>query len=64
MRAAEGTRVEFADGNLLVKTPKLRPGHRIARRLDDVTIELQAGSHRGAAASADFRAKAGSATAG
>jgi Putative adhesin len=58
VRAAEQTRVEYADGQLLVKTPKLRSwlpradGGSVA-----VTIELPAGSHvRGNGQLADFLA--------
>jgi hypothetical protein len=57
VKAAELTRVEHADGQLLVKAPKLRSwlsrhgGGSVA-----VTIELPAGSHlRGSGQLADFR---------
>jgi DUF4097 and DUF4098 domain-containing protein YvlB len=56
-KVAELTRVEYADGQLLIKAPKLQswrlrsPGGSI-----DVTVELPAGSHvDGTAAWADFR---------
>ncbi len=46
VKAAEQTRVEYADGRLLVKAPKLRSW---LLRSDggsiDVTVELPAGSH-------------------
>lgn len=55
-RAAELTRVEYANEQLLVKAPKLRSW--LSRSGDgsiDVTIELPVGSHlHGAAGSADF----------
>jgi hypothetical protein len=56
-KAAEQTRVEYDDGRLLVKQPKLRawlPRHRGGQI--DVTVELPAGSHvQGDAALADFQ---------
>ena len=57
VRAAETTRVEYANGRLLIKAPKLR---QWLPRSDggsiDVTVELPAGSDLNAsAASADFR---------
>jgi len=56
-RAANATRIDLADGRLLVKAPKLR---QWLPRTDggsiDVTVELPAGSNlHGTAASADFR---------
>jgi DUF4097 and DUF4098 domain-containing protein YvlB len=55
-RVAEQTRVEYANGQLLVKAPKLRS--RLPRNSGgaiDLTIELPAGSHvHGGAALADF----------
>ena len=59
VRAAEGTRVEFAGGHLLLKAPKLRSWlpHRDGGSTD-VTIELPAGSQvRGAGQLADFHAE-------
>jgi DUF4097 and DUF4098 domain-containing protein YvlB len=55
-KAAEQTRVEYADGHLLVKAPKLRSWlPRSSGGSIDVTIELPAGSHvHGGAALADF----------
>jgi hypothetical protein len=55
VKAAEGTRVEYVAGKLLVKAPKppwrSRSGHSV-----DVAIALPAGSYvRGTAGSADFR---------
>ena len=45
-QAAEQTRVEYDDGQLLVKAPKLRSGlSRSSGGSIDVTIELPAGSH-------------------
>jgi DUF4097 and DUF4098 domain-containing protein YvlB len=55
VRAAQGTRVDYADGRLIVKAPK--HGFRLTRRggTVDVTIELPAGSHvDGVAGWADF----------
>jgi hypothetical protein len=55
VRAAQGTRVDYADGRLIVKAPK--HGFRPTRRGGsiDVTIELPAGSHvDGAGGWADF----------
>jgi hypothetical protein len=55
VRAAQGTRVDYADGRLIVKAPK--QGFRLTRRggTVDVTIELPAGSHvDGVAGWADF----------
>jgi DUF4097 and DUF4098 domain-containing protein YvlB len=56
VKAAERTRVEFANGQLLVKTPKLRSWSvKSTGGSIDVTIELPAGSHvRGAGQMADF----------
>jgi hypothetical protein len=56
-KLAELTRVEYADGRLLVKAPKLQSWRlRSAGGSIDVTIELPAGSHvHGTAAWADFR---------
>ena len=56
-RAANATRIDLADGRLLVKAPKLR---QWLPRTDggsiDVTVELPAGSNiDGSAGSADFR---------
>jgi DUF4097 and DUF4098 domain-containing protein YvlB len=46
LKAAELTRVEYANGHLLVKAPKLRSWlSRSAGGSIDVTIELPAGSH-------------------
>ena len=46
VRAAEQTRVEYADGHLLVKAPKFRSwSPRSDGGSIDVTIELPAGSH-------------------
>ena len=58
VRAAEQTRVEYADGQLLVKAPKLRPwSPRSHGGSIDVTIELPAGSQlNGSGAMADFDA--------
>jgi DUF4097 and DUF4098 domain-containing protein YvlB len=55
-KAAEQTRVEYADGQLLVKAPKLRSWKwNSAGGSIDVTIELPAGSHvHGAGQLADF----------
>src|SRR5919204_493019 len=57
-KAAELTRVEYANGGLLVRAPKARSW--IPRRSGgsiSVTIELPAGSHlRGSAGVADFHA--------
>ena len=67
VKAAEQTRVEYADGQLLVKAPKLRSWLiRSAGGSVDVTIELPAGSHvhGDARAWATSTATAGSATAG
>jgi hypothetical protein len=57
-RAAEQTRVEYANGRLVVKAPKLRSWlPRSAGGAVDVTIELPAGSDvHGGAALADFTA--------
>ena len=57
VRAAEETRVEYANGRLLVKTPKLRSWlPRSTGGATDVTVELPAGSAlHGDAALADFR---------
>jgi DUF4097 and DUF4098 domain-containing protein YvlB len=57
-RAAEQTRVEYANGRLVVKAPKLRSWlPRNAGGAVDVTIELPAGSDvHGGAALADFTA--------
>jgi hypothetical protein len=57
VKAAEQTRVEYANGQLLVKAPKLRSWRpRSAGGSIDVTIELPAGSDlRGAGQVADFR---------
>jgi hypothetical protein len=56
-KAAEQTRVEYTDGHLLVKQPKLRawlPRHTGGQV--DVTVELPAGSQvHGGAALADFQ---------
>ncbi len=56
LKAAELTRVECANGQLLVKAPKLRSWlSRSGGGSIDVTIELPAGSHvQGAGGSADF----------
>jgi DUF4097 and DUF4098 domain-containing protein YvlB len=55
-KVAELTRVEYADGQLLVKAPKLQSWRlRSAGGSIDVTVELPAGSHvHGTAAWADF----------
>jgi Putative adhesin len=57
VKAAEQTRVQYANGQLLVKAPKLRSW--LPRGMGgsiDVTIELPAGSNlRGAGQSTDFR---------
>jgi DUF4097 and DUF4098 domain-containing protein YvlB len=55
-RVAEQTRVEYANGQLLVKAPKLRSWlPRNTGGAIDLTIELPAGSHvHGGAALADF----------
>jgi DUF4097 and DUF4098 domain-containing protein YvlB len=55
-RVAEQTRVEYANGRLLVKAPKLRSWlPRSTGGAIDLTIELPAGSHvHGGAALADF----------
>jgi hypothetical protein len=57
VKAAEQTRVEYADGRLLVKAPKLRSWSiRSAGGSIDVTVALPAGSQvRGAGQLADFR---------
>jgi DUF4097 and DUF4098 domain-containing protein YvlB len=57
VKAAEQTRVEYANGQLLVKAPKLRSWRpRSAGGSIDVTIELPAGSDlRGAGQVVDFR---------
>jgi DUF4097 and DUF4098 domain-containing protein YvlB len=57
LRAAERTRVEYANEQLVVKAPKLRSwSPRSAGGSIDVTIELPAGSHvRGAGQLTDFR---------
>jgi DUF4097 and DUF4098 domain-containing protein YvlB len=57
VKAADGTRVEHADGRLLVKAPKLRSWSiRSAGGSIDMTIELPAGSRvRGSGQLADFR---------
>jgi DUF4097 and DUF4098 domain-containing protein YvlB len=57
VKAAERTRVECANGQLLVKTPKLRSWSiRSAGGSIDVTIEVPAGSRvHGAGQVADFR---------
>ena len=44
-KVAEQTRVEYANGQLLVKTPRLRPWLSKRGPSVDVTIELPAGSH-------------------
>ncbi len=58
VRAAEQTRVEYADGQLLVKAPKWRQwSPRNHGGSVDVTIELPAGSHLHATGQmADFTA--------
>jgi DUF4097 and DUF4098 domain-containing protein YvlB len=58
VRAAEGTRVEFAGGTLVVKAPRFRSwSPRSHGGSIDVTIELPAGSHVSATgAMADFAA--------
>jgi hypothetical protein len=54
--AAEATRVEYANGKLLVRTPKQRSWHRGGAASVDITVEVPAGSYvRGTAGSADFR---------
>ena len=57
VKVAELTRVEYANGELLVKAPKLRSwSPRSAGGSIDVTIELPAGSHLlGAGQLTDFR---------
>jgi DUF4097 and DUF4098 domain-containing protein YvlB len=57
LKAAERTRVECANGQLLVKAPKLRSWSiRSAGGSIDVTIQLPAGSHvHGAGQLADFQ---------
>ena len=57
VRAADDTRVEYANGQLLVKAPKLRSWlPRSSGGSIDVTIELPAGSHvHGAGQMTDFR---------
>ncbi len=57
LRAAQRTRVEYANEQLLVKAPKLRSwSPRSTGGSIDVTIELPAGSHvRGAGQLTDFR---------
>lgn len=57
LKAAQLTRVEYANGQLLVKAPKLRSWlSRSGGGSIDVTIDLRAGSHvHGALGSADFR---------
>jgi hypothetical protein len=45
VKAAQQTRVEYADGQLLVKAPKLRQWVSRKGGSVDVTIELPAGSH-------------------
>jgi DUF4097 and DUF4098 domain-containing protein YvlB len=57
VRAAERTRVEYGNEQLLVKAPKLRSwSPRSAGGSIDVTIDLPAGSHvRGAGQLTDFR---------
>jgi len=57
VKAADGTRVEHADGRLLVKAPKLRSWSiRSAGGSIDITVELPAGSRvRGSGQLADFR---------
>jgi len=57
VKVAELTRVEYADGELLVRTPKLRSWlGRSGGGSIDVTIELPAGSDvHGTGGSADFR---------
>jgi hypothetical protein len=57
VKVAEATRVEFADQQLLVRTPRQRSWwSRSAGGSVDVTVELPAGSYvRGTAQSADFR---------
>jgi Putative adhesin len=56
-RAANATRIDFANGRLLIKAPKLRSWlPRSDGGSIDVTVELPAGSSlNGSAASADFR---------
>jgi hypothetical protein len=56
-KAAELTRVEYANGQLLVKAPKLRSwSSKSGGGSIDVTIELPTGSHvHGALAAADFQ---------
>lgn len=57
VKAAELTRVEYANGRLLVKTPKPRVRlSRSTRDAVDVTVELPAGSHlHGSGQATDFR---------
>src|SRR5215211_2920174 len=57
LKAAQRTRVEYADEQLLVRAPKLRSWlPRSAGGSIDVTIELAAGSHvHGAGQLTDFR---------
>ena len=57
VKAAQLTRVEYANAGLLVKAPKLRSWlSRSSGGSVDVTIELPAGSHvRGAGQTTDFR---------
>ena len=58
VQAAQQTRVEYANGKLLVKAPKQRAFGLLSTKCGsiDVTIELPAGSHvRGDAAMAAFR---------
>lgn len=57
VEAAEGTRVELADGKLLVRAPRPRAWwSRTGGGSVDVTVALPAGSYvRGSAGSADFR---------
>ncbi|HEX6026547.1 MAG TPA: DUF4097 family beta strand repeat-containing protein [Solirubrobacter sp.] len=58
VRAAEGTRVEFAGGTLVVKAPRFRSwAPRTNSGSIDVTIDLPAGSHlKATGAMADFDA--------
>jgi DUF4097 and DUF4098 domain-containing protein YvlB len=57
LKAAERTRVEYANGQLVVKAPKVRSWSiKSAGGSIDVTIELPAGSHvQGAGQLTDFR---------
>lgn len=57
VKVAQATRVEFADQQLLVRTPRQRSWwSRSGGGSVDVTVELPAGSYlRGTAGSADFR---------